>query len=139
MAFIGPVSDRVEIRELVESYNDAVNRRDSEAWTNTWAKDASWNLMGMVITDRDAIVETWTGAISAFSYIGFTSFPGAIVVDGDTATARIYVRETLISNEGQIRNIEGLYEDDLVKTSGQWVFSKRTYKILHETTSTKDI
>ena len=137
MAFSGPIADRLEIRELVETYNDAVNRRQTEDWKSTWADNAIWDLLGMEIEGREAIVKTWKSAIKNFSYMGFSSFPGAIEINGETAHARIYVRETLISQNGQIRNIEGMYNDELVKQNGQWRFRKRAYQILHETSSQK--
>ena len=42
----GPVEDRLAIRELVESYNDAVMRFDGDAWAENWRDDATWSLPG---------------------------------------------------------------------------------------------
>ena len=39
MAFTGPLEDRIAIRELLETYADAVCRVDAEAWGSTWAED----------------------------------------------------------------------------------------------------
>ena len=38
MPFSGPVEDRLAIRELLETYADAVTRQDAEAWGSTWAE-----------------------------------------------------------------------------------------------------
>ena len=137
MTFSGPLEDRILIRELVETYNDAVNRRDSKLWASVWSEDAYWNLMGLELSGKDIIVQTWEGAMSGFSYVGFSAFPGAIEVDGKTASARIYVRETLITSEGQTRLIEGLYLDKLKKINGDWKFTHRVYDILHEHNNTE--
>ncbi len=32
----GPMEDRLAIRELVDSYNDAVMRFDADAWSANW-------------------------------------------------------------------------------------------------------
>ena len=42
----GPIEDRLAIRELVDSYNDAVMRTDGEAWAENWRDDATWELPG---------------------------------------------------------------------------------------------
>jgi len=39
MAFTGPFEDRLAIRELVDSYGDAVARNDAQAWGANWAED----------------------------------------------------------------------------------------------------
>ncbi len=133
MAFTGPIEDRLAIRELIDCYNDAVHRRDAEAWRATWSENAEWDLLGHIVTGRDAIVETWLGAMATFSYVGFSATPGAIEVDGDRASARVYVRETLIENGADaVRRVEGAYHDQLQKISGAWVFTKRAYSILHD-------
>ncbi|MEM8936599.1 MAG: nuclear transport factor 2 family protein [Pseudomonadota bacterium] len=135
MAFSGALEDRLAIRELMETYNDAVNRRDTDQWAGTWADDAVWDLAGQVIEGKGPIVGAWEGAMAGFSYVGFGATPGAIEVDGDTATARFFVRETLVSEDGKIQQLEGRYEDELRKSSSGWVFTKRAYTILRDTAS----
>ncbi|MEM1103780.1 MAG: nuclear transport factor 2 family protein [Pseudomonadota bacterium] len=136
MAFEGPLEDRLAIRELVDTYNDAVARRDAAAWEATWAEDAVWDLLGHVVTGRHAIVATWRGAMDAFSYVGFVASPGAITVTGETATARFFVKETLVSaGDEAVRRVEGRYDDELQKKDGGWVFTKRAYQILHDQTT----
>ena len=41
------MSDKEEIRNLVEKYADAVCRRDEADWASTWAEDAVWDLSSM--------------------------------------------------------------------------------------------
>lgn len=130
MPFSGPYEDRVAIRELIETYCDAVNRRDATAWSKTWSDDAVWDLQGHHVSGKASIVATWQTAMAEFSYVGFFAVPGAIEVTGTTGTARVYVRETLVTEQGDERRIEGLYEDDLEKSTGAWVFKKRKYKII---------
>ena len=35
----GPIEDRLQIRELIDSYNNAVMRFDGETWASNWAED----------------------------------------------------------------------------------------------------
>jgi ketosteroid isomerase-like protein len=127
----GPVEDRLAIRELVESYNDAVMRFDADAWGANWAEDGTWSLPGMgPVTGRANIVPMWKQAMSAFSFVGFFASAGPIVVTGDAARATWYQQEFLDGKDGTRRVITGQYEDDYVKRGGRWYFQKRVYKIL---------
>ena len=44
MAFTGPLEDRIAIRELLETYADAVCHVDAEGWGATWAEDGTWEM-----------------------------------------------------------------------------------------------
>jgi uncharacterized protein (TIGR02246 family) len=128
----GPTDDRLAIRELVESYNDAVMRFDAEAWAANWTDDATWSLPGMgEVTGKDKFLPMWQGAMSAFSFVGFFASAGPIVVDGDTAHGTWYQQEFLHGKDGSKRNVTGRYEDDYVKKDGRWFFAKRVYSVLN--------
>jgi len=132
----GTLEDRWLIRELVESYNDAVMRFDGEAWAENWAEDAVWHLPGAGdVSGRDAIVTVWKGAMSAFSFVGFFASAGPIHVAGDTATATWYQQEFLHGQDGSQRNVTGRYEDDYVKVEGRWYFKRRVYEVLNSQTN----
>ena len=127
----GPIEDRLAIRELVESYNDAVMRFDEEAWGENWAEDAVWNLGSGVVEGRAAIVPTWREAMSRFSFVGFFASAGPIIVDGDTATGTWYQQEVLHQKEGGKMNVTGRYDDKYVKSGGRWYFQERVYNVLN--------
>lgn len=127
----GPVEDRLAIRELVESYNDAVMRFDADAWGANWTDDAVWNLPGAGdMVGKATIVGAWQQAMSAFSFVGFFASAGPIVVDGNNATGTWYQQEFLHQKDGGKRNITGKYTDTYVKADGRWFFAKRIYEIL---------
>lgn len=132
MAYRGPLEDRLAIRELIETYNDAVFRRDGEAWISTWAEDAVWELMGQTIEGRADIRAAWQQAMEMFDYVGFHGLPGAIEIEdeGQRATARVYVNEVMLAKDGGYRNVQGGYDDTLVKTDGQWLFARRVYRVM---------
>ncbi len=132
MISTGPVEDRLMIRELIESYNDAVMRFDADDWADTWLDDATWALPGTGdgITGKDNFLPIWKNAMSAFEYVGFFAFPAPVTVTGDTAKGTLYQREELHQKDGVKRLVTGRYEDEYAKKDGRWYFSKRVYSVL---------
>ena len=132
MVSSGPVEDRLAIRELVESYNDAVMRFDVDAWSANWVDDATWCLPGMgEVKGKNVFVPMWQQMMANFSFVGFFASAGPIVVSGDTAHATWYQQEFLHQKDGVQRAVTGQYEDDYVRRNGRWLFQRRIYKVLH--------
>ncbi len=130
--FTGPIEDRLAIRELHEIYGDGVVRVDPETWGSVWADDAHWNLMGMEVEGKDAIVEMWKGAMTNFEAVSFSCVPASIEVDGNSATSRVQTQEIMKQADGSTRVIGGLYDDKLEKRAGRWVYTSRIFKIVAE-------
>ena len=129
----GPVEDRLAIRELVESYNDAVMRFDGEAWAANWLEDATWSLPGMGdVVGRAKFFPMWQGMMSGFSFVGFYASAGPIVVTGDSAHATWWQQEFLHGKDGVKRAVAGRYDDDYAKRGGRWYFAKRVYQIVNQ-------
>jgi uncharacterized protein (TIGR02246 family) len=128
----GPIEDKLAIRELVESYNDAVMRFDAEAWGANWADDATWSLPGTTaVKGRDNIVEAWLQAMANFSFVGFFASAGPITVSGNEAQGTWYQQEFLHQKDGGKVAITGRYADSYVKIDGRWLFQSRDYTILN--------
>ena len=128
----GPIEDRLAIRELVDSYNDAVMRFDRDAWAANWTDDAVWSLPGMGdVAGKDKFVPMWQQMMAGFSFVGFFASAGPIVVNGNSAHGTWYQQEFLHQKDGAKRRITGRYEDDYVKRGGRWFFQKRVYSVLN--------
>ena len=125
--FSGPERDRLLIRELIDTYGDAVARRDPEAWAATWAPNAVWRFGGRELQGRDTIVSAWRGAMGQYAAIAFMAFPGAIAVEVDRARLRTHTLEHLVPVDGPKRIQAGIYEDELVRSDDRWVFASRTF------------
>ena len=44
MSFSGPLKDRLELRELLDAYADAVCQNNPDDWGLCWAKDGVWSM-----------------------------------------------------------------------------------------------
>jgi hypothetical protein len=135
--FNGPIEDRLAIRELLDSYSDAVIRRDQILWSSCWAMNASWHLGSQIIVGRDAILSHWidmkanSRGIKGSYTRAFFNFPGAVNIDGDKAQGWSYTNELLVDDENMTYRLNGMYSDLYVRENGQWVFEERVFAKLH--------
>ncbi|WP_404482114.1 nuclear transport factor 2 family protein [Novosphingobium sp. BL-52-GroH] len=142
MPYTGPFEDRLAIRELLETYADAVTRCDADAWGETWAQDAEWSLPDYpeigTTKGRDAIVAMWIEAMKAYPGIMFEAWPGSIEVDGDHAVMRSYTSE-VYDQDGVTMRDRGVYEDACVKVEGKWHFKSRSFRNIHRQHAPKGV
>jgi ketosteroid isomerase-like protein len=142
MSFTGPLADRIEIRELMETYAHGVMNRDAEIWGSVWAEDAYWGLPEYPdlggFDGRPAIVAGWIESMQHYGLDACTRpmiyvmTPGAIDVTGNTATAVAYTSEIYDDPAtGKRIHARGRYDDELKKSDGGWLFSRREYRIMH--------
>ena len=142
MTFKGPFEDRLGIRELIDSYSDAVTQRDAEAWGANWAEDSRWCLPDLGVPEwneilgKKKIVEEWTRMMGDFhgdedapAVCSFLCNPGAMEVTGDTATARSYSTEVFLDEKGRTLETKGQYDDKFVKIDGAWYFKERVWTL----------
>ena len=134
MTFTGAYEDRLAIRDLLDTYADAVNRRDADAWGATWAEEAEWSLPDYpeigTTKGRAAIVAMWIEAMKPYPGIMFHAWPGSIEIDGNRATVRSYTSEVYDRNDTTMRD-RGVYEDICVKIDGCWLFAARSFRNIH--------
>lgn len=132
MAFTGPLEDRQLIQELNACYGDAVSRRDKNGFAATWAEDGKWKLPWLdEIAGRDAIVEVWLGQMANYPFHNFSFYMGAIEVDGDRATGRVWTSELVENIRGQSGRVTGRYDDEYVRRDGRWLYARKVFTPLH--------
>jgi uncharacterized protein (TIGR02246 family) len=132
MRYTGSVADRLAIRELCESYGDAVCRHDLGDWRALWVEDSEWSHPDVgQLAGIDAIAAAVAAAMAQYPQIVFISAPGSIRVQGDRAAGRDYTSELVTDNEGKTYRMTGLYEDVYRKHGGDWFFQARRFHILH--------
>jgi uncharacterized protein (TIGR02246 family) len=130
MNFSGTVEDQLAIRSLIEAYGDAVAQNDPKAWGDTWADDAEWVILDQTLKGRDAIVGFWQSLMGGFEFTAFNMSVGQLLVNGDSATMRVYVSEELWGKDGSLTRIKGRYDDRLIRTAHGWCFASRIYTVL---------
>jgi len=84
--------------------------------------------MGTRVEGRDAIMGLWSQAMAGFTFVGFFSQMGSLVVNGDRAEGRVWTHELLDGPDGERRPL-GQYDDVCVKRDGQWLFSERRFQL----------
>jgi uncharacterized protein (TIGR02246 family) len=134
MAFEGAAEDRLAIRELLETYADAVCVVDADAWASTWAEDGVWELpdypeIGKIV-GKSNILAAWKAAMAQYPGVIFIATPGSIEVRGEEAVVRSYTSE-VYDRDGATKRDRGRYDDVVVKRGGRWLFKSRVFKNIH--------
>ena len=124
--------DELAIRDLNARYIDAVNRYNKDDWAATWSESAIWNLMGMEVSGKGAIVEMWTNAMAGFEFAIMMLNSGTISVDGDAATGRWYITEHLKMADGSTNMTLGVYDDEYRREGDNWLYSRRSYQVIYQ-------
>ena len=132
MTFVGSIEDRLKIRERLGTYSDAVFRGDVEDYLACWCEGAVRSGFGGECRGKQALREHWTTVWESLERMGFFTQVAAIEVDGDRATARSYCLEILRLKNGDSRRLVGMYNDELVRENGDWLFARRNYEVLIE-------
>ncbi len=129
--FTGSVEDRLAIRERIESYNDAVFRKNADDWAECWAEDASWAVAGHSAEGRAAIRDLWVSLMDYYEAAAMYVAHGAVSIEGDAAESRSYMLEMLKGADSSERLVSGQYDDRLRRDAdGAWRFVSRSYQVL---------
>jgi uncharacterized protein (TIGR02246 family) len=117
--------DELAIRDLIERYADAVNRRDASDWGALWTHDGVWEVFGGAIAGRDAVVATWSGAMQGFPFVFHLAHSAVIEVAGDAARGRWTISEQLVDAAGRAQTLLALYHDEYRREPGGWRIARR--------------
>src|SRR5688572_23565751 len=131
--------DYVAITRLQSAYADIVTRRAWGELADIFLPDAD------VVVDRrvgepivlhgpSGVGDFISGAIDIFEFFEFVILNTRVDIDGDTATARMYMQELRQDRgNGRWTNAYGLYQDRYQKRDGRWWFAGRQYSSLART------
>ncbi|OBF11925.1 hypothetical protein A5730_05390 [Mycobacterium sp. ACS4054] len=110
--------DRTAIREVVDAYALALDSGDIDACLRLFTPDAEFLVYGRSFAGHDGIGKMFRDAPRGLHLTGVSR----IDVHDDTATARsqvLFVRAV----DQHLR--PALYDDDLVRIDGRWLFRRR--------------
>jgi AcrR family transcriptional regulator len=126
-----PATD-AELRRLVSSYCDAVNRGDLVAWAKTWADDAKWNPQGDEIVGRTTIVAAFEQVLADIQWVVQSAPLMLFEVDEThgTATGRVTLQERYKkANSAKAATMLATYHDRYVRHGGSWLFAERRLEV----------
>lgn len=128
----GSIEDRLAIRELIEAFATAAMRGDAKKLGSTWSEDGVWTLPSMAEPSRgrDAIVAAFSKATAYLSFMSMISTPTELVIEGDSAHAKVYCQELIITKGNEQKTVVGCYDDRYVKREGRWYFQTRSYEVI---------
>ena len=125
------LEDEIALRNLMSRYVDAVNRKDGEAWSATWAEDGVWNLLGNPVSGRDNILALWQQMMGSFEFALMMPSSCLFEVTGDSASGHWYLHEYTRDQEGNGSTILSRYIDTYTRRNGQWLFQSRDYSFIY--------
>ncbi|HTW03500.1 MAG TPA: nuclear transport factor 2 family protein [Streptosporangiaceae bacterium] len=131
------IADRVEIEALRAEFTDAAMMRDYDRAASLFAPDGALRMPNIPaeLVGRDQI-RAWGGRVPALvDFLVQNTHPGAIRLDGDTATGRAYMHELGRARDGRSELNYAIYHDRYQRTGDGWKFTERVYEVrYHDTT-----
>ncbi len=128
---MGQRKDERALQQLMARYVDAANRRDGDDWAQTWAEDGTWDIVGMEVTGRAAILDMWKQVVAGFDFAILMPSSSLLQVDGDRASGHWYLQEFTRDLQGERVLALSRYLDEYSKIDGQWYFQKRRYDFIY--------
>jgi hypothetical protein len=144
----GPeAADRLEIRELVDSYAHCADRRDAKGQMSLFAKDTHFVVFMEARSEKPSVELNRREDLAPVfdelnKYEVTTHFMGqsTVVLDGDRASGETYcIAHHVSASEGKrtlfIASLR--YYDVFAKVEGRWLFAER--KLMVDWTDTRPI
>ena len=125
------IADRVEIEALRAEFADAGMMRDYDRFASVFTPDGAWRMphIDVEFVGREQIRAGIERLQGLWDYFVQTVHPGAVHLDGDTATGRTYVEEFGRFRDGSSNHNYALYHDRYQRTADGWKFADRVYEI----------
>jgi SnoaL-like domain len=129
---IGPIEDRLAIRELIETFAIGAMRKNSEIWGSTWAEDGSWKIdsLDQHAVGKCNVIAVFEKLMLNIEFVSMNSFPAELVIDADKAHGKAYNQELIFPKAGGQKILVGCFHDEYVKRNGRWYFLSRVYETM---------
>ena len=121
--------DRQDISDLLVRYATGIDRRDWPLFRTVFTDDCELDY-GEIGSWKgvDAVTEFMQQAHAIAGYTLHRLTNQAITVDGNKAAARTYIDAVIMAGDNQAGvNAWGFYDDDIVRTGGEWRIARRRF------------
>jgi ketosteroid isomerase-like protein len=137
MSDLQAIADRVEIEALRAEFSDAAMMRDRARLAALFTADGALRMPNIPaeLVGRDEIRTGGERLQSQWDVFVQTTHPGAILLDGDTATGRAYIQELVRTRDGRQGLNFAIYHDRYQRTGDGWKFTERVYEVRYLDTS----
>jgi ketosteroid isomerase-like protein len=122
------------IRDLIDSYCDAINRGDWDRYESCFVPDAVWEApaLDMHLEGATAIRTTVSDLTSSADvYLQTAAAVVVTLVDAGRATASCTVREQIRTGGDAGMLMLGVYDDEVVNVDGEWKFARRSFSLVY--------
>ena len=125
------IADRVEIEALRGEFTDAAMMRDYDRGASLFTDDGVVRMphVNVELVGREEIRAGGERLQGLWEYFVQTTHPGAIQVEGDTASGRAYIQEFGRALDGRSHLNYAIYHDRYRRTPDGWKFTERVYEI----------
>ena len=125
------IADRVEIEALRGEFTDAAMMRDRARLASLFTPNGALRMPNIPaeLVGRDEIRTGGERLQALWEFFVQTTHPGAIQLDGDTATGRAYIQELARTRDGRQGLNFAIYHDRYQRTSDGWRFTERVYEV----------
>ncbi len=133
MSDLQTIVDRFEIEALRGEFVDAVMMHDYDRLASLFTPDGAVLIphIDAEAVGRDEIRAGVERLQSQLDYFVQATHPGAIRLDGDTASGRAYISELMRRRDGRSERNHAIYHDRYRRTAGGWKFTERIYEITY--------
>ncbi len=131
MTDLQAIIDRVEIEALRGEFTDAGMMGDLDRIASLFTPDGVWQIPGVDVrfVGPDEIRAGIQRLRGVWEFFVQTAHPGAIRLDGDTASGRAYIAEFGRMRDGGAHSNHAVYHDRYRRTPDGWKFTERVYEI----------
>lgn len=132
-------TDVVEVQRLQSAYADVVSRRAWSELERLFLPDITIEVDTVTSPARTCagpaeFISFVSAACERFDHFQFVILNSVVAVDGESATARIFMCEIRHHRDEAVWSTAyGLYTDRYRKVDGTWWFSERRYRSLART------
>ena len=125
------IANRVEIEALRGEFTDAAMMRDRARLASLFTPNGALRMPNIPaeLVGREEIRAGGERLQALWEFFVQTTHPGAIQLDGDTATGRAYIQELARARDGRQGLNFAIYHDRYQRTGDGWKFTERVYEV----------